>query len=100
MNKIFILDSQLNLTQIIQTPSFYDVIMKVSLSHIQGFKEKMTWLGMRSYADVSISSRCLTIGGILYVYETGYSQHVYNPAEYKTLSSETIDRTCLQLHVT
>ena len=73
---------------------------KIDLTLINGLEEELNALSTVDYPRVAITDRCVTIKGVHYIYETLYSSPATNDKEFRTFSSQSIDQTNLQLHVT
>ena len=73
---------------------------RIDLSNVHGLNNELKWLKTTPYPKVHISNRSMTIKGMNYIYETGYTTKVRDDQEWRTFSSESIEQTNMQLHVT
>ena len=76
--------------------------MRISLSDsIRQLKKGIDDLSHIDYPKISIQERSLTIKGKHYIYETGLMKPVnFGDESWKPLSTQSIEHTGLQLHIT
>lgn len=76
------------------------MLKRIEISEISGISKEIKLLQETHYPKVFISSRCITIRGKNFIYETGHITAIREENNWTFFSSQGISHTCLQLHVT